>query len=717
MRRIDQVALAAAAGVVVASAAAVASPPRLAAAPVVAAAAAATTQPCIPNPPTPVPGTNNVPLPTPPVHDTTQPGQSRFTVYVSMNPDQKHFCYTTAPNSPVSYVEAPTIVVARGGTFTMTLVNRIPPGPSPLPTPPQRTGNVDGCAWLPYEGSSLPTPDPAKPAVGYFNHPRAEHPGMPPWMAPNDTNFHTHGWHVDPYVDNVFKSLVYAPNPNTCVFTFKVPTTQPPGTYWYHSHMHGISSTQVGGGLAGTLIVVPDAPALRSVLLVVKNAPGPQVPAAPHAPMAMNDAMGGMQSQDAIVRHYQRVFSRAPKNVPAASASPVPFDPFNPRPWYASAPVSGPYCPPVVNVTDGGALAVNGALIPVIYKGRRTPAAGPAVSQFANTTVRYRILNAAANAYVNLKTMSGNTAVPLNVVGRDGVPVNWDPATSRIDPSKPAVIVEPNVFVPPSGRVDIVVTMRGAPLRIISAEGTPTPTGAPPTNTPFCMGYDGFPMPEREILTINPAFETAAHRAPLAMAAAPKPMHAPTIAGAFAKAQLQLGVPRRAITFTQYPAPGGPPEWYVTETGPLTMGGTVVANPSFTERPFFLAPAQPSDPKYPYVPTVRVHQNSVEEWYLFNASPEVHAFHIHQLTFVAVESPFEATDPYRQVFLDTVALPAGKLINAPEGVQLIRPSVTKVVIDFHRVDPGVFVFHCHMLFHEDHGMMGIIEVLPSNVPL
>ena len=115
---------------------------------------------------------------------------------------------------------------------------------------------------------------------------------------------------------------------------------------------------------------------------------------------------------------------------------------------------------------------------------------------------------------------------------------------------------------------------------------------------------------------------------------------------------------------------------------------------------------------------MRVHRNAVEEWYLYNASGEIHAFHIHQLTFVALQSPFEATNPYQQVFLDTVALPAGMLtpIDAkpPAGsTPPITPSLTKILIDFRNVDPGVFVFHCHMLFHEDHGMMGVIEVLPN----
>ena len=54
-------------------------------------------------------------------------------------------------------------------------------------------------------------------------------------------------------------------------------------------------------------------------------------------------------------------------------------------------------------------------------------------------------------------------------------------------------------------------------------------------------------------------------------------------------------------------------------------------------------------------------QGSVEEWYLFNATPTDHTFHIHQMAFAAGEE-------------------------AP-------------------------AYQCHMLFHEDNGMMGVIRVI------
>ncbi len=40
------------------------------------------------------------------------------------------------------------------------------------------------------------------------------------------------------------------------------------------------------------------------------------------------------------------------------------------------------------------------------------------------------------------------------------------------------------------------------------------------------------------------------------------------------------------------------------------------------------------------------------------------------------------------------------------------PSV-KVRMDFRGQDIGDFVYHCHILEHEDNGMMAIIRVLPA----
>jgi FtsP/CotA-like multicopper oxidase with cupredoxin domain len=91
---------------------------------------------------------------------------------------------------------------------------------------------------------------------------------------------------------------------------------------------------------------------------------------------------------------------------------------------------------------------------------------------------------------------------------------------------------------------------------------------------------------------------------------------------------------------------------------------------------------------------------TVERWSLLNDTAEVHAFHIHQVHFITQDVD-GVTQP--ALWRDTVNLP----IAHADGT----PSVTHVLIDLR--DPiirGSFLFHCHLLQHEDDGMMARILV-------
>jgi FtsP/CotA-like multicopper oxidase with cupredoxin domain len=72
--------------------------------------------------------------------------------------------------------------------------------------------------------------------------------------SPNTTNVHTHGLHVDPNVDSVFK--VAEPGQNI-TYHYEIHNNHAPGLHWYHAHYHGSSTLQLMGGLAGALIVKP----------------------------------------------------------------------------------------------------------------------------------------------------------------------------------------------------------------------------------------------------------------------------------------------------------------------------------------------------------------------------------------------------------------------------------------------------------------------------
>jgi len=86
----------------------------------------------------------------------------------------------------------------------------------------------------------------------------------------------------------------------------------------------------------------------------------------------------------------------------------------------------------------------------------------------------------------------------------------------------------------------------------------------------------------------------------------------------------------------------------------------------------------------------------MEEWTLVNPSQELHQFHIHQVDFQVTRINGDPVDfiGYR----DNVYIPA-------LGSITIRIPFTDPVI------LGKFVYHCHILEHEDGGMMQVIQVV------
>lgn len=73
-------------------------------------------------------------------------------------------------------------------------------------------------------------------------------------MLDQPTNIHFHGLHVSPVgiSDNIFR--VIGPG-ETAKYVLDIPIDHARGTFWYHSHLHGLSTDQVGGGLSGLLVV------------------------------------------------------------------------------------------------------------------------------------------------------------------------------------------------------------------------------------------------------------------------------------------------------------------------------------------------------------------------------------------------------------------------------------------------------------------------------
>jgi FtsP/CotA-like multicopper oxidase with cupredoxin domain len=92
-------------------------------------------------------------------------------------------------------------------------------------------------------------------------------------------------------------------------------------------------------------------------------------------------------------------------------------------------------------------------------------------------------------------------------------------------------------------------------------------------------------------------------------------------------------------------------------------------------------------------PMLTVRIGSLQHWRVENPTKEVHPFHIHQVHFLVYAVGGKRVK--YPVWLDTVNVPYGGSVD--------------LVMDF--TDPiirGMSLFHCHLLNHEDKGMMAKI---------
>ena len=115
-------------------------------------------------------------------------------------------------------------------------------------------------------------------------------------------------------------------------------------------------------------------------------------------------------------------------------------------------------------------------------------------------------------------------------------------------------------------------------------------------------------------------------------------------------------------------------------------------------------------------PAVITTQGAVEHWNIQNVAQENHEFHQHQIHFLVLEQDnYEVNgNPHNAAmngqFADMIEVPfwTGKR-NTPL-------PMAQLLMDFRGPDVGDFVYHCHILSHEDLGMMAIIRVCPVGGP-
>jgi FtsP/CotA-like multicopper oxidase with cupredoxin domain len=275
----------------------------------------------------------------------------------------------------------------------------------------------------------------------------------------------------------------------------------------------------------------------------------------------------------------------------------------------------------------------------------------------------WRVVNASAITYLNLAVIVGRAAEALGIVGIDGVPLNANGNAAN------AVAWRDHIGLPPGSRVEFIVNgpPAGAPALFV-------------TRT-VDTGQGGENDPNRALASIIASDSAAEPRSRLAPS--PRPLAPGTMPWLGDVAPVRV----RKLYFSEKlsnPAdPNSATEFYLTVEG---------------ETPQRFDPASTE-------PNIIVKQGDVEDWIIENRSTELHAFHIHQIHFLLLEwSGVAVNEPFLR---DTVNVP---FFN---GRMLQYPSV-RLRMDFR--DPnsiGTFVYHCHLLEHEDGGMMGTIRVEPA----
>ena len=565
----------------------------------------------------------------------------------------------------------------------------------------------------------------------------------------NPTNLHTHGLltparaatRADPtFGDYIFVTVYNSANGtpvpqsthqhgpivmDSVDFKIPVPSNHPSGLLWYHPHAHGIALNQVVQGMAGLLTI-------GNVGNYVKG------------------DVANASIPNANVRHIMlkeiQVLAKGTVNFdsgPQAVADGEVLNQEDPgfcAPFPARGEVRQGSCPGVDNGPDGSNFTggkwfftVNGIQFPTI------PMTVP-------DGEIWRIGTAAGSLSYDLQLINdvNNRPMATQLISVDGVAVHLPQDTPmntmvtrgrgkfRVVPCQGVQVIGntipvcvDEIVMMPSARVELWVTYRNPGGNV-----TPPPTGATATlkNNPLTMGSgDTWPAVDLAKLQFNqtgaPRFTRnqivvddsgAMQPGGILVAAAPGAQAAPLPPGC---AALPPGHRRRI--FFGFANVSAPSETFALGYEEVDQNGNVVPG-SQKPAPDALEQFDPSHNTI-CLPLAQGQTPVTETWELVNLATENHNFHLHQSRFV--ERLDNTASPLQDNFPLGVSVPDNTIADQVSNNQLGVCTVAQwrsghcvsppVVLDIPFSQLGEFVYHCHILEHEDGGMMAKIQVVPS----
>jgi FtsP/CotA-like multicopper oxidase with cupredoxin domain len=275
----------------------------------------------------------------------------------------------------------------------------------------------------------------------------------------------------------------------------------------------------------------------------------------------------------------------------------------------------------------------------------------PIIQMKPNEKQFWRVANASIQDFLQLQFLVHDKPRPMEMIALDGYPL----AQMR---------EQDTILIPPAGRAEFIVqapAAGGSAVFVTNAYST-GPTGNADVSQAVAniQVVSGSDDSQRTSKTVVPAPLNELKFSDLA--------------------QAQVTAQRKLFFSEEFGGTNGPIEFYITVDGQKQK----------TFRP---------DEK----PVITTKVGAVEDWTIENRALETHAFHIHQIHFEVLE--IDGKPAANNDLRDTIEIPYWDGKGPFHSV--------KVRMDFR--DPtivGTFLFHCHILLHEDLGMMHKILVEP-----
>jgi FtsP/CotA-like multicopper oxidase with cupredoxin domain len=279
----------------------------------------------------------------------------------------------------------------------------------------------------------------------------------------------------------------------------------------------------------------------------------------------------------------------------------------------------------------------------------------PLIKMKPNEKQFWRVANATIQDFMPLQVQFDGVPQNLQLIALDGYPL-----------AKPRF--ETTILVPPAGRAEFIVQAppKGPAAIFVTNFYSTGPTGNPDLEMKLGIidvNGGGDETPEARSTEAAPAMSMGSIK--------------------FAGLTKQKPTALRRLYFSEeFGGTNGPIQFYITVDG--------------QKQKVFEGNEKP---------VITTHVGAVEDWIVENRALETHAFHMHQIHFLVTE--MDGKPVKNQDLRDTIEIPFW------EGPGHPYHNV-KMRMDFR--DPtiaGTFVFHCHILLHEDLGMMHKILVLPK----